>query len=88
MEGLFWIALLLLLTGANSIVCFMLGAKLGQTVSKGEEIKLPNLNPLDAYRAHEARREAEVEQEIHDTILQNVECYDGTSNGQKDVPGR
>jgi hypothetical protein len=66
----------------------MIGAKVGQKVSKGEEVQLPSVNPMDAYRKHQAKKEAEQEQEMIDTILRNVECYDGTGNGQKDVPGR
>lgn len=84
MEGLFLI-LLLALTGAICCICFFIGAKVGQKVSKGEEIKLPSLNPLEAYREHNARKEAEIEQEKYNTILRNIECYDGTGKGQEDV---
>ena len=80
--------LLLAVMGVTNILCFMIGAKVGQKVSKGEEVQLPSVNPLDAYRKHQAKKEAEQEQEMIDTILLNVERYDGTGNGQKDVPGR
>ena len=80
--------LLVLTVGALCIGCFIVGAKVGQTVSRGEVIETPTLDPLKAYREHEARREAKAEQDRMDTILQNIESYDGTSNGQKDVPGR
>ena len=79
-------ALLLAVVAASNILCFMVGAKVGQKVVKGEEVKLPSVNPMKAYREHEARKEAEYEQSKLDTILGNMECYDGTSNGQKDVP--
>lgn len=81
-------ALLVAIMGAGCIACFLIGAKVGQTVSKGEDIKLPKVNPLEAYREREARKEAEMEQSRLDTIMQNIEAYDGTSNGQKDVPRR
>ena len=74
--------------GAMCIVCFMVGAKVGQTVSKGEEVKLPNINPIEAYREHEAKKEAQMEQNRIDTIMRNIEGYDGTGRGQDDVPGR
>jgi hypothetical protein len=77
--------LIILVVGALCIGCFLIGAKVGQTVSKGETIELPSINPLEAYRKHEAKREAEKEQNKIDTILQNIECYDGTGKGQKDV---
>jgi hypothetical protein len=77
--------LIILAVGALCIGCFLIGAKVGQAVSKGETIELPSVNPLEAYRKHEAKREAEKEQNKIDTIMQNIECYDGTSRGQKDV---
>jgi hypothetical protein len=77
--------LTILTVGALCIGCFVIGAKVGQKVSKGEEIEVPSVNPFEAYRKREAKREAEKEQNKIDTILQNIECYDGTTKGQKDV---
>lgn len=74
--------------GAMCIACFMVGAKVGQTVSKGEDIKLPTVNPLEAYREHEQKKAARDEQERMETILRNIESYDGTGDRQEDVPGR
>lgn len=78
-------ALLLAVMGLTNIACFVIGAKVGQTVSKGEDIKLPTINPLEAYRERENKRQAQAEQDKLDTIMQNIESYDGTSRGQKDV---
>ena len=78
--------LLIATVGALCVLCFLIGAKVGQTVSKGEEIKLPTVNPLKAYREHEAKKEAEREQDKVNTILRNIESYDGTAQGQRDVP--
>ena len=78
--------LLLLVMGAANIACFVIGAKVGQTASKGEDIKLPTINPIEAYREKEAKREAQMEQERIDTIMRNIESYDGTGKGQEDVP--
>ena len=77
--------LIILAVGALCIGCFIVGAKVGQKVAKGEEIKMSYENPFEAYRKREAKREAEKEQNKIDTILQNIECYDGTTKGQKDV---
>lgn len=79
-------ALLLAVMGATNIVCFVIGARVGQTVQKGEDIKVPSVNPLQAVRDREAKREAKREQEKLDTILRNIERYDGTPRGQEDVP--
>lgn len=77
--------LLAITVGALCIGCFLIGAKVGQTVSKGETIELPSVDPFEAHRKHEARKEAQMEQDRIDTILRNIENYDGTSRGQEDV---
>lgn len=79
-------ALLLAIMGAVNILCFMVGAKVGQTVSKGEEVKLPTVDPVKAVREHLDRKEAEYEQNRIDTILRNIEAYNGTADGQEEVP--
>jgi hypothetical protein len=78
-------ALLLALTGFLNISCFINGAKVGQTVSKGEKVEMPNLNPLKAVRESQARKEAEIKQDKLNTVLRNIDRYDGTSKGQEDV---
>lgn len=78
--------LIIAATAASNIVCFMVGAKVGQTVSKGEEVKLPNMNPLETVREHNEKKEAEYQQSKIDTILRNIDSYDGTGSGQKDIP--
>lgn len=78
--------LLTLTVGTLCIVCFFVGAKVGQTVSKGEPLETPTLNPIKAIKEHQDRRAAEEEQNKLDVILKNIERYDGTSNGQEDVP--
>lgn len=76
----------ILAMGFVCCVCFLIGARVGQKVAKDEEIKLPSFNPMDAIRAHEAKKEAEYQQNKFDTIMRNIDSYDGSSNGQKDVP--
>lgn len=72
--------------GAMCIVCFMVGAKVGQTVSKGEDVKLPNINPIEAYREHENKKNARAEQDRLSAIMRNIERYNGTAEGQEDIP--
>lgn len=76
---------LVVTTGALCIVCLLFGVKIGQTVSKGENVEMPNLNPLKAYREHQSRKEMEREQDKMSKVLRNIERYDGTSRGQEDV---
>lgn len=79
---------LVLAVGAMCVCCFMVGAKVGQTVSKGEDIKLPTVNPIEAYREHEQKKAAREEQDRIEAIMRNIEAYDGTADRQEDVPGR
>ena len=81
--------LLVLVIGILCIVCFFIGARVGQKVVKGEEIKAPSiskLNPINIYKEHQEKEETEKEKNKLETILKNVERYDGTDAGQEDVP--
>jgi hypothetical protein len=79
--------LLVAVVGTLNVVCFFIGAKVGQTVAKGKEIEVPKVNgPITAYKAHREAKEAEAEKNRLDIILGNIERYDGTGNGQEDVP--
>lgn len=79
-------ALTILVTGGMCIVCFLIGARTGQQVSKGEDIKSPIPNPMQIYREHQEKKEAQKEQDKIDTIMRNIESYDGYGNNQEDVP--
>lgn len=78
--------LLIAVVAASNILCFLLGAKVGQKVSKGEDIKLPTANPIEAVRERREKKEAEMAQDRLETIMRNIESYDGTGAGQEDVP--
>ena len=81
--------LLVLVVGLISALNFFLGAKVGQKVVRGEEVETPKistLNPLNIYKEHQDKRKAEEKKEKIDTILKNIERYDGTEAGQEDVP--
>lgn len=77
--------LLLVVMGLFNIVCFIIGAKVGQSVAKGEKVEMPKLDPLKAYREKETRKEVKKQQDKLSTILRNIDRYDGTSKGQEDV---
>lgn len=79
--------LLILITGTLEAVCFYIGAKVGQKVAKGEDIEIPiPKSPMQIIRETQDRKTAEREQTKMDAILQNIENYNGTSIGQRDVP--
>ena len=82
--------LAIMATGLLCLACFITGAKLGQKVTKGEEIKVPSVNPVQAVREHKETKEADEKAKMvqfkMETILQNIDKYDGTTKGQEDVP--
>lgn len=80
--------LLILTVGALNVACFFVGAKVGQKVAKGEPIEVKVPSPMQAIREREDKREAKREQDRIDTIMRNIENYDGTGNGQEDIPRR
>ncbi len=56
-----------------------------EKVQKDEPIKVPSINPMRAYREEQSKKEAECEQNKLNIIIENIEAYDGTAAGQKDV---
>lgn len=79
--------LFLLIMCASNIVCFMVGARVGQKVVKDEQIALPTLDPMKVARDRRAQKEEERVRSKMEAILQNIETYNGTAVGQKDIPG-
>lgn len=79
--------ILVAVTALSSIACFVVGAKVGQKVTKGEDIKLP-VQPKDTVRHEHDSKEAQIERERMDTILRNIDQYDGSAAHQEDVPRR
>jgi hypothetical protein len=63
-----------------------MGAKTVQNVKKDKDIELPNINPLKAIREQQEHKEQKKEQDKLETIMRNIEAYDGTSNRQEDIP--
>ena len=78
--------LTILATGTMCIVSFIIGAKTAQSIKKDKDIELPNLSPLKAIREAQAHKEQKKEQDKLETIMRNLEAYDGTSNKQEDIP--
>ena len=79
------VVLLLAIAGLTNIACFVIGAKVGQKVIRGESIETPSVNPMKAYKEHKQQKEAEAEKNKVDTILRNIDNYDGTGYGQEEV---
>jgi hypothetical protein len=77
--------ILVIVTSAMCIWSFIIGAKVGQAVKNGEKVETPTVNPMEAYRQHQAKKEAEMEKNRIDTILRNIDSYNGTEYGQEEV---
>jgi hypothetical protein len=78
--------IIILAVGAICIASFFVGAWVGSR--KGEVIVAPEIDPLKPIRAHKERKKQKAEKDAWDTIMSNIDNYDGTSNGQIDIPRR
>lgn len=77
--------ILVLLMGGMNLLAFLIGAKTGQKVQKGEDIQLPTINPVKIIDEFKEKKEADREREIAKTNWENVNNYRGDSLGQKDI---
>lgn len=78
--------LLILVVGVICVLCFYTGAKVGQKVVRGETIETPLKSPLKVVSEIKETAEYKKEQEKLQTISDNIDNYDGTGIGQKDIP--
>jgi hypothetical protein len=83
-------ALTVAVMGIAMIACFITGAKVGQAVQKGKdiEVEFPTASPIETIKNHLSKKDAQKEQDRLDAIMANIESYDGTSFGQRDIPRR
>ena len=77
---------LLFLFGIFIILAYTLGLKNGQKLKNNEEIKMPEVNPIKIVRNEIDAFEQRKKQDVYDTIMANIDNYDGTGLGQKDIP--
>lgn len=72
--------------GVLCIFSFIVGAIVGQKVSNQEKIKLPSMNPVKVVNDIKDSIEQKKEIERNKIISENIDNYDGTGFGQKDIP--
>lgn len=79
-----YVIMLVFMTGLFCVLSFVVGALSVQGKSR------INLNPIKAYKEQqeEKRQQAEydLEQRQLATMMENIENYDGTPIGQRDIP--
>lgn len=82
--------LTLITFGVFILLSFVLGFNCGIKTKKEEQIEMPNLNLIKTINERKIEKKEEEkrtrEQEIMETNLANIEAYDGTSIGQKEIP--
>ena len=71
------IIFLILGIGIMNILCFLIGARTGQKVVKGEEVTLPSINPIQVVKSYEERREEERAEREYKENLEAINNYDG-----------
>ena len=79
-------AIILLIVSVSNIICFFLGAKIGQRVVNNQPVRIIDKSPIESIREKQDSKELKKQQEIDDVIKHNIDVYDGTSLGQKDIP--
>lgn len=76
--------IVLLISSISNILCFLIGAKIGQKTIKGEDIEI---NPIKVIKEdiEEAKinKEIELQNQEFKKELENIDNYDGTSVNQK-----
>ena len=72
--------------GVFILVAYSLGLKNGQRISKNEEVVVPNVNPIKVITEEKEKYEEKKKQEAYEIMMSNIDNYDGTGLGQKDIP--
>ena len=81
--NIIYVIMLVFMTGSFCVLSFLVGV----LSSLGRKI---NLNPIENYKEHKEIKEQirinDLEQRQVATMMENIDNYDGTSTGQKDIP--
>ena len=81
--------LIIVSIGIMNILCFFIGARVGQKVVRQEKIELNPIKVLNKSKEErKEKKEKELEDEYIKTVMYNIDNYNGTSIGQKDIPSR
>lgn len=66
-----------------NIMCFLIGVEIGQKTSKGEKVTITTPNKI--ITAIKENKERKKEEELNAKMLENINNYNGTAFGQKDL---
>lgn len=73
----------LIVVAVTNMLCLAFGARIGAKLTKGEPVL--EVHPVEAFREGKERRETKKAQTREQTILRNIDAYNGTSAGQQEV---
>lgn len=74
---------ILIVSGLN-IVCFLIGAIVGQRVFERKPVII---NPIKEIKEMKVEKEISKEEQRFKDIADNIDAYNGTSIGQKEIGG-
>ena len=84
------VIILCALFGTFILGSFTIGLSFGVKLRNNEKIEIPNLNPVKAVKkaVNESKQERENEKEktLFEIEMANIDSYDGTGFGQKELP--
>lgn len=82
------VIILCTLFGAFILFAFIKGIELGQRLNRNEriEIKSPITATSERIKEHKTNKALAEEQEIMKINLENIDNYNGSSLGQKEIP--
>lgn len=69
--------LIIVSVGIMNVLCFFIGARVGQKVVNKEEIKLPNINPIAAVKQYEKNKKIEEADKKYKEDLEAINNYNG-----------
>ena len=72
--------------GLIIMASYTLGLRNGQKLSKKEEITMPDVNPVSIVNKQIEKHEIKKEQDLLNIMMDNIDNYDGTGAGQKELP--
>jgi len=75
--------ILILAVCLSNVFCLFVGARIGQKVNNNEPVKLPN--PAKAIEEYKENKEYREEQDKLNSMLENINNYNGTGMGQRDL---
>lgn len=77
----------LIVFGIFIISSFVIGVILGQKLNRNEKIEVNPVKAIEDYKEErQYKKEIQQEQTKLDIMLENIDNYDGTGIGQKNIP--